>query len=155
VSKRLRMRQDETGLKITEDFVLSHNGAGEVLNTYIRQKPPLELWRRHGLPETLYEAGRRYGRLWREVVGERSPAHSDTTRIIVDGGASAPDHLPRGAAWAESEMEDAQKAIRNPEVASMLNRLCGQEDWPAGDKRRFKRQCKHGLAALVELWRRR
>jgi hypothetical protein len=154
MSKRLRMRQDEAGLKITEDFVLSHNGAGEILNEYRRLKTPLQLWLRNGLRQTEYEAGQRYGALWREVCQPRSPAHSDTTRIIVDGGSAAPEP---GAflLGASGGLQEAQREIRDEETITFLNRLCGMEDWPLGDKRRFKRKCRKGLEVLAVFWRRR
>jgi hypothetical protein len=148
------MRMDEAGLKITEDFVLSHNGAGEILNEYRRLKTPLQLWLRNGLRQTEYEAGQRYGALWREVCQPRSPAHTDTTRIIVDGGSSGMDRM--GAEMRDSSaLADAQAEIRDEETIAFLNRLCGLEDWPLGDKRRFKRKCRRGLEVLAVFWRRR
>jgi hypothetical protein len=156
MSKRIRMRQDEAGLKITEDFVLSHNGAGEILNEYRRLKTPLQLWLRNGLRQTEYEAGQRYGALWREVCQPKSPPFSDPTRIIVDGGSASPegpDYLyRRGAA---ENLSDVQRAVADEETITFLNRLCGMEDWPLGDKRRFKRKCRKGLEVLAVFWRRR
>ena len=156
MSKRLRMRQDEAGLKITEDFALSHNGAGEILNEYRRLKTPLQLWLRNGLRQTEYEAGQRYGALWREVCQPKSPPHSDPTRIIVDGGSSAPDES--SLVYRREHMEslrECQAEIRDEETITFLNRLCGIEDWPLGDKRRFKRKCRKGLEVLAVFWRRR
>jgi hypothetical protein len=173
MSKRLRMRQDEAGLKITEDFVLSHNAAGEVLNEYRRIKPPLDMWRddtkrkvakairyhkdyktieyheKYGLSDEKYQAGVEYGKLWRESKRERSPPHGDTTRIIVDGSGGAPDPvLPTYS----RELHDAQRAVGDEETVTMLNRLCGEETWPEGEKRRFKRMCREGLALLAKFW---
>lgn len=150
------MSLQETGIRITPDAVLSHNASGEVLNTYVRHVSPLDLWRRNGLRETEYQAGQRYGALWRQVCKPRSPSHTDTTRIIVDGGGAAPewlDNLDRGA--SVDDLASAQKAIGPEESVTFLNRLCGQEDWPAGDKRRFKRICRKGLERLAQHWRRR
>ena len=148
------MSLQETGIRITPDAVLSHNASGEVLNTYVRHVSPLDLWRRNGLRETEYQAGQRYGALWRQVCKPRSPAHSDTTRIIVDGGSDplrAPDYEFAGG----SELAAAQNAIGSDETTAFLNRLCGMEDWPSGDKRRFKRICRRGLERLAQHWRRR
>jgi hypothetical protein len=148
------MRMDEAGLKITEDFVLSHNGAGEILNEYRRLKTPLQLWLRNGLRQTEYEAGQRYGALWREVCQPKSPPHTDTTRIIVDGGSAPPE--PGGYQMgAAGDLEEAQRAIGDEETIAMLNRLAGLDDWPLGDKRRFKRKCRRGLEVLAVFWRRR
>ena len=146
------MRLEEVGLRITPDEVIAHNAAGEVIATYVRHVPPLDLWRRNGLRETEYQAGQRYGALWRQVCKPRSPAHSDTTRIIVDGQSESPEvvFIERSDALA-----DAQAAIGNEETTTFLNRLCGLEDWPPGDKRRFKRICRKGLERLAQHWRRR
>lgn len=147
----------ETGLRITADAVLAHNSAGEILSTYIRHKTPLDLWHRNGLTTHLYETAKRYGALWREVCQPRSPAHSDTTRIIVDGGSafSAGEDLQGRRGESVAGLADAQAAIGDEETVAFLNRLCGQEDWPLGDKRRFKRVCRKGLEVLAQLWRRR
>lgn len=148
------MRLEETGLRITENAVIAHNAAGEILGEYVRHKTPLQLWRRNGLRQTEYEAGLRYGSLWREVCQPRSPAHSDTTRIIVDGGSAAPEHfLP--LAGGMGGLAEAQRAIHDEETITALNRLCGMDDWPGGDKRRFKRICRKGLEVLAVFWRRR
>ena len=147
------MRLEETGLRITPDEVIAHNAAGEVIATYVRHVPPLDLWRRNGLRETEYQAGQRYGALWRQVCRPRSPAHSDTTRIIVDGGGAAPDMVDPGG--RAGELADAQAAIGNEETTTFLNRLCGMDDWPIGDRRRFKKICRKGLERLAEHWRRR
>lgn len=134
--------------------------SGEVANTYVRHKSPLDIWYgkdtpgegKKGLRGLEYAAGLRYGALWREVCQPRSPAHSDTTRIIVDGGGSPPDMV----AWrGNGELAAAQQEIADEETITFLNRLCGMEDWPEGDKRRFKRKCRKGLEALARLWRRR
>lgn len=146
------MSLQETGIRITPDAVLSHNASGEVLNTYVRHVSPLDLWRRNGLRETEYQAGQRYGALWRQVCKPRSPAHSDTTRIIVDGSGAL---LEPPSLATSPELESAQAAIGETESVEFLNRLCGMEDWPAGDKRRFKRICRKGLERLAEHWRRR
>jgi len=147
------MRLEETGLRITEDAILSHNASGEILASYVRHKTPLQLWRRNGLRQAEYEAGLRYGALWREVCQPRSPAHSDTTRIIVDGGGASWE--PDSRSVSAPDLVDAQAALRDEETVAFLNRLCGMEDWPPGDKRRFKRICRRGLQVLVELWRKR
>src|SRR5574338_141192 len=118
----------------------SVNRAGEVLNTYRRLLSPLDLWHRHGLRSASYEAGKRYGALWREVCQPRSPAHSDTTRIMVDGGGAAPTERVFGL--DSRELQEAQAEIGAEETIAFLNRLCGLEDWPSGDKRRFKRICR-------------
>lgn len=149
--KRQSMRLEEVGLRITEDAVLAHNAAGEIVGEYVRHKTPLQLWRRNGLRQAEYEAGLRYGQLWREVCQPRSPAHSDTTRIIVDGGGAAPDP---SMAQSSDELRHAQREIGDEETVTFLNRLCGMEDWPA-DKRRFKRKCRRGLEVLAALWLRR
>lgn len=157
--KRKQMRlaelpDDRIAFKVTEYGTIAHDKrSGEVANVYVRHMAPLDMWKRNGgLRETEYQAGIRYGALWREVYQPRSPAHSDTTRIIVDGGASPPEaRLP----IPTEEFSDAQSAIGDEETSAALNRLCGQEDWPAGDKRRFKRLCRKGLERLAALWRRR
>ena len=149
------MRLEETGLRITEDFVIAHNAVGEVLGTYVRHKSPLELWKRNGLRQTEYEAGLRYGALWREVCRPKSPPHSDTTRIIVDGSGAAPESSLVSAGVSSAEIADAQAALGDEETITFLNRLCGLESWPEGDKRRFKRVCRKGLERLVYFWRRR
>ncbi|MCW5615837.1 MAG: hypothetical protein KIT32_12010 [Rhodocyclaceae bacterium] len=146
------MRLQEYALAVTPDAVLSRNRAGEVLNTYVRHKTPLQLWHRHGLPKKLYDTATRYGALWREAWQPKSPAHSDTTRIIVDGAGAPPEPF-LGSAHALREIEALAPIIGDPEIVHALNRLCGQDDWPAGDKRRFKRLCRHGLERLAEYWR--
>ena len=139
--------------KVTDELTIAHDKrSGEIANTYRRIIPPLDLWRRNGLRQTEYEAGKRYGALWREVCQPRSPAHSDTTRIIVDGGqAPRETHMGRDS----DELRDAQQALGDEETITFLNRLCGMEDWPAGDKRRFKRKCRKGLEVLAVFWRKR
>lgn len=127
--------------------------SGEIVNVYARHKTPLELWRRNGLGLTEYEAGIRYGALWRQVYRPRSPAHSDTTRVVVDGGGPV-QREPERLADRSGELSAAQAEIGDPETVTMLNRLCGLEDWPA-DKRRLKRKCRRGLEVLTRLWRRR
>jgi hypothetical protein len=154
-NRKHRMRMDEAGLKITEDFVLSHNGAGEILNEYRRLKTPLQLWLRNGLRQTEYEAGQRYGALWREVCQPKSPPYSDTTRIIVDGRGAPGEDAARMGGYRAPELADAQAEIRDEETITFLNRLCGMEDWPLGDKRRFKRKCRKGLEVLAVFWRKR
>lgn len=141
--------------KVTDYGTIAHDKrSGEVANVYVRHMAPLDMWKRNGgLRETEYQAGIRYGALWREVYQPRSPAHSDTTRIIVDGGSAAPDIRIR--VESSGEFADAQRAIGDEETSAALNRLCGQEDWPVGDKRRFKRLCRKGLERLVALWRKR
>jgi hypothetical protein len=141
------------GYRVTDEAILAHDRrSGEVVNAYVRHKTPLEMWRRHGLRQAEYEAGIRYGALWREVCQPRSPAHSDTTRIIVDG-SSAPPELVSGS--DSGELREAQREIGDEETITALNRLCGQDDWPEGEKRRFKRLCRRGLERLAVLWRRR
>lgn len=141
--------------KVTDYGTIAHDKrSGEVANVYVRHMAPLDMWKRNGgLRETEYQAGIRYGALWREVYQPRSPAHSDTTRIIVDGGSAAPDIRIR--VESSGEFADAQRAIGDEETSAALNRLCGQEDWPHGDKRRFKRICRKGLEVLAVFWRRR
>lgn len=145
----------ETRLHFPKDGAefYSVTAGGEVLNTYVRHKSPLDLWHRNGLTTHLYETAKRYGALWREVCQPHSPPHSDTTRIIVDGGAAIPDPVDYVA--GDSELHEAQRAIRDEETVTFLNRLCGMDDWPEGDKRRFKRVCSRGLETLAMLWRRR
>ena len=152
--KRKQMRYEEAGLRITENAILAHNATGEILNIYIRHRTPLDLWHRNGLTTHLYETAKRYGALWREVCRPQSPAHSDTTRIIVDGSGKPGDgsFIPGGDG---SELLDAQAAIGDEETTTALNRLCGMEDWPHGDKRRFKRICRKGLEVLAVFWRKR
>ena len=143
--------------KVTDYGTIAHDKrSGEVANVYVRHMAPLDMWKRNGgLRETEYQAGIRYGALWREVYQPRSPAHSDTTRIIVDGGSAAPDERNMLARANVGEFADAQAEIRDEETITALNRLCGMDDWPAGDKRRFKRICRRGLETLAMLWRRR
>jgi hypothetical protein len=153
-NRKHRMRMDEAGLKITEDFVLSHNGAGEILNEYRRLKTPLQLWLRNGLRLNEYAAGVRYGEIWRHAWKPRSPPHSDTTRIVVDGSGAPPEpFFPFARDW--ETLGELAKVIGDPETVQMLDRLCGHESWPAGDKRRFKRKCRRGLEVLAVFWRRR
>lgn len=149
----MRMQEYALHFDKSADAIHSVNRAGEVLNTYIQHVQPLELWRRHGLRQAEYEAGIRYGALWREVCRPKSPPHSDPTRVVVDGNSAAPE-----GSWpvvSDSELGDAQRAIGDEETVTMLNRLTGLEDWPHGDKRRFKRKCRKGLERLAQLWRRR
>ena len=168
--------------KVTEYGTIAHDKrSGEVANTYGNRRliSPLKLWHTNtmrvlakaikyhkpprriakikeiGIDQELYDAGQRYGALWREVYQPRSPAHSDTTRIIVDGGSAAPDERNMLARANVGEFADAQAEIRDEETITALNRLCGMDDWPAGDKRRFKRICRRGLETLAMLWRRR
>lgn len=166
--------------KVTEYGTIAHDKrSGEVANTYGNRRliSPLKLWHTNtmrvlakaikyhkpprriakikeiGIDQELYDAGQRYGALWREVCQPRSPAHSDTTRIIVDGGSAIPDPVDYMA--GDSELREAQQAIHDEETVAFLNRICGMEDWPSGDKRRFKRKCRRGLETLAMLWRRR
>lgn len=153
------LTDDRIAYKVTEYGTIAHDKiSGEVANVYVRHMAPLDMWKRNGgLRETEYQAGQRYGALWREVYQPRSPAHSDTTRIIVDGGSAI--HSWEDIQGRRGEdvagLADAQRAIGDEETSAALNRLCGQEDWPAGDKRRFKRLCRKGLERLAALWRRR
>ncbi len=150
------MRLEEYALHFDKSGGAIHsvNRGGEVLNTYVRHKPPLDLWRRNGgLRQTEYEAGVRYGGLRREFCQPKSPAHSETARIVVDGGGAG--HDPRLVLARNHDFEAAQAEIGDEETIAALNRLCGLEDWPAGDKRRFKRVCRKGLERLAALWRRR
>lgn len=146
------MRLEEYALAITPDAVISRNRAGEALNTYVRHKTPLQLWHRNGLPTKLYNTGQRYGALWRSAWQPKSPPHTDTTRIIVDGAGAPPEpFFPYARDW--QALDEIAKAIGDKEVVQCLDRLCGHDDWPAGDKRRFKRLCMHGLKRLAEWWR--
>ena len=166
--------------KVTEYGTIAHDKrSGEVANTYGNRRliSPLKLWHTNtmrvlakaikyhkpprriakikeiGIDQELYDAGQRYGALWREVYQPRSPAHSDTTRIIVDGRGAPPTSAEFYA--RSGELSDAQTAVGDEETTTFLNRLCGLEDWPAGDKRRFKRLCRKGLERLAAVWRRR
>lgn len=151
--KKKSMRLEEYDLRFskTGDEFYSVNRSGEILSTYVRHKPPLDMWLNNGLPQGLYQAGVKYGQIWRDTCRPKSPPHSDSTRIVVDGAGAVPDALPAGDS---RELRAAQAVIRDEETITALNRLCGIEDWPVGDKRRFKRICKHGLKRLWEHWRR-
>lgn len=133
--------------------IARHKRSGEPVSKYRRLMTPLELWRRDGgLRQTEYEAGLRYGALWREVCQPKSPPHSDPTRVIVDGGGYE-GRFGDYRAVNSDELREAQEAIRDEETIACLNRLCGLEEWPP-ERRRFKRICRRGLQVLVELWRR-
>ena len=162
--RRKTMRLEETGLRITENAVLAHNAAGEILSEYNRRhtRPPLDIWFGKGTPaegkrslkRMAYEAGLRYAEMWRAAYQPRSPAGMKW-EIGVDGAAAAP--MPRtGNDSAMRELQELwQTVIRDGEQIHHLNKLCGEEWWPEGDKRRFKRICRNALERLAMFWRKR
>lgn len=123
------MRLEEFGLHIpkTGDNYYSINSAGEVLNTYRRFPNPLvKMHRRDGLPLASYLAGYRYGQIWRAATQERSPPHTDTTRIIVDGGQRSFDPPPGNSA-AQAELDALVGVLWGKETRHLLDHICGRE----------------------------
>lgn len=163
--KRMQMRLEETGLRILPaGDLIAHNAAGEIIREYPRRhtRPPLDIWFGKGTPaegkrslnRTLYDAGVKYAEMWRNAYEPRSPAHSDTTRQVVDGSSAPPEpHL--GNEHGLQELHELWRIIKDGETIHMLNQLCGEEWWPEGDKRRFKRICRKGLEVLAVFWRKR
>lgn len=127
--KRKSMRMEEAALHFPKggDAYFSVNGSGEILNTYRRFPNPLvKMHRRDGLPLKSYLAGYRYGQIWRRAWDERSPPHSDPTRIIVDGGER---HFepPPGNSSAQVELDALEGALWGSETRDLLDHICGRE----------------------------
>lgn len=182
-SMRLESLPDHSvAYKTTDEGTIAfERHSGEIVNLYlgnVRHKPPLDMWRDEtkrvvakaiqyhkgerqvaailddGLDEAKYQAGLRYGKIWRQAWRHKSPPHSDTTRIIVDGGPAAHEpHIPVGRDW--EALEELAAVVGDAETSRFLDRLCGHEDWPKGEKRRFKRICRKGLERLADHWRKR
>lgn len=130
VSKRkTTMRMQEVALHFpkTGDEYFSVNGSGEVLNTYRRFPNPLvKMHRRDGLPLKSYLAGYRYGQIWRQAWQEGSPPHTDTTRIIVDGGQRNFEPPP-GNSHAQAELDALVGVLWGSETRHLLDHICGRE----------------------------
>jgi hypothetical protein len=156
----------ETGLRVTEDFVYAHNAAGEVLSEYRRHKSPLYrlyepaiLKGRAGeLAE--YEAGAKFARLYRESgwdPWQRAP-HSDPTRIFVSGAGRAPDELS-GSDGAKIALERIE-AFLGLATHNILIGVCGQElsvrEYASRaqlDRRAVRKRLRNALERLTEWFR--
>lgn len=123
------MRYEEAALHFpkTGDEYYSVNRTGEVLNTYRKFPNPLvKMHRRDGLPLKSYLAGYRYGQIWRVAWNEGSPPHTDTTRIIVDGGKRNFEP-PEGNADAQAQLDALEGALWGSETRDLLDYICGRE----------------------------
>ena len=163
--RRAEMRYEETGLRITDDAVLSHNASGEILAEYrVHKTPLLRLYavaiRRGWKDQTAeYEAGKEFGALYRASgldPWQRAP-HSDPTRIVVSGSGKPMDELG-GSDRAKMALERIE-AFLGPSYA-IVEGICGQElsirdyAWRNQmDRRGVKKRLKAALSRLAEWFR--
>ena len=133
------MRQDETGIRITEDAVLSHNAVGEVLNTYKRPRPTtLYTLRSMGdITVEMYAAGIRYNRLY-EAAGMSAKYTLGGYEPQVDGAGAAPGEM-RGNVGAQLTLIAIREDALGEKGADMLNDICG-EDMTMTDYRKLRRK---------------
>lgn len=154
----------EHKLKITDGFVISETRRGDELNRYRRHRPPLEVLHRNGFSTGLYAAGKRYGEIWREAWQPRSPPHSDTTRIVVDGGGKEVP-ISMGDADAQKELDHLERHVLGRWPRKLLDQALGFEKslsdiawefnriWPGGlHRRKAKHMLRKALEALAIHW---
>lgn len=123
------MSLQETGIRITPDAVLSHNAAGEVLNTYPRRARPSTLFTLRSMgdiTETMFVAGTRYARLYEAAGMNPRYAGGDPTKPKVDGSGRAPDELA-GNLMAQRTLNAIESETLGRKGRDMLDSLCGED----------------------------
>ena len=130
MSKRNKsMRLEEAGLRITEDAVLAHNSAGEIVSTYPKRTRPTTLFTLRSMgdiTEAMYVAGIRYARIYEAAGMAPRCAAGDPTKPKVDGSGRAPDELA-GSLTAQHTLNAIESETLGRMGRDMLDSLCGED----------------------------
>ena len=123
------MRLEETGLRITDDAVLAHNAAGEIVSTYPKRARPSTLYTLRSMgdiTEAMFVAGTRYARIYEAAGMGPKYAGGDPSKPKVDGSGRAPDELA-GSVSAQATLNAIESEAVGMKGRDMLDHLCGAD----------------------------